>query len=167
IKGARDAIRDAHGESLFVFGDSVRRDMSRWPHDATTRLQPAIDRAVASGHPLVVITDGELDDPDATQGLPTGSRLVVVNRPALPNVAVSSLDAPLAAVNGDTIEVRVGLLAAAGGARKGTLVLSLDSKTLGTVALDSLGPFAERTVTFRVAATGAGGPGVLKAVASS
>ena len=167
LKAARAAIRDAGGESLFVFGDSARRDTAGWPRDVTSKLQPAIDRAVAAGHPLVVITDGELDDPDATQGLPSGSRLIVVPHPAATDLAVASLEAPRAAVSGDTIEARVGLVAGAAGSQKGNLTLSLDSKPLGTTPLDSLAPFAERSVTFRVALNGSAGPAVLRAVASS
>jgi len=65
-RASRDSIRRVGAESVFVFGDSVRRlsDASK-PVDQSSRLRPVVERAIGAGHPLVVVTDGELDDPDA------------------------------------------------------------------------------------------------------
>ena len=59
----------------------------------------------------MVVTDGELTDPEALSDLPAGSRVVVVNRVQAPDLAVASLELPRAIVSGDTVEVRVGLVA--------------------------------------------------------
>src|SRR5262245_50022857 len=75
-RAARDSVRRVDVDSTFLFGDSVRRaDTIGAPHDQASVLRPAVERALGAGHPLVVITDGELDDPDAAQTLPPGSRL--------------------------------------------------------------------------------------------
>ena len=81
-RAARDTLRRARADSTFVFGDSIRRgDTGKAPSDPTTRLRPVIERALGAGHPLLVITDGEVDDPDALTSLPAGSRLIVIKHP--------------------------------------------------------------------------------------
>ena len=78
----------------------------------------------------MVITDGEIDDPDAARGLPAGSRIVVLAHPVHRDLAVSSIDVPRAVVSGDTIEARVGVVAGSGGARAGTLTVALEAARL-------------------------------------
>jgi hypothetical protein len=70
-RASRDSLRRLAAESVFVFGDSIRRmSATTTPADQSSSLRPAVERAIGSGHPLVVLTDGELDDPDAeTHGL--------------------------------------------------------------------------------------------------
>ncbi len=167
-RAARDTVRRLGAESLFVFGDSARRgDAVVAPHDQSSLLRPMVERALGAGHPLVVVTDGEVDDPDAAASLPAGSRVVVLARTSRRDVAVSSIDVPHAVVSGDTIEARVGVIAGAGGARAGTLSLTLDGRAAGRAALDSLPPFGERTIVLRTTLDGAAGPAVLRAVATS
>src|SRR5437879_6508812 len=83
-RAARDTIERAHPESTLVFGDSARRgDSTSVPRDLATLLRPAVERALGAGHPLLVVTDGELDDADAVRSLPGGSRIVVLpHRPS-------------------------------------------------------------------------------------
>ncbi len=61
-RAARDTIARLRAESVFVFGDSARRgDTITAPRDVATLLRPAVERALGAGHPLVVVTDGELE----------------------------------------------------------------------------------------------------------
>ncbi|MBL0171437.1 MAG: hypothetical protein IPP90_12015 [Gemmatimonadaceae bacterium] len=84
-----EAVVNAHAESdaLVLLGDSLR-DVSRseisrlLPADAATRVRPAVDRAAALGRPLVLVTDGELDDADALSDAPVGSQVRLLSRPA-------------------------------------------------------------------------------------
>ncbi|HEX4681684.1 MAG TPA: hypothetical protein VH277_03185 [Gemmatimonadaceae bacterium] len=167
-RAARDSLTRAHPESIIAFGDSARRgDMASPPRDMATLLRPAVERAAAIGHPLIVVTDGELDDPDAARSLPAGSRVVLVAHPPRRDLAVASMDVPRAIVSGDSIEARIGLTAGGAGARAGTLTLTLEGKPLASAPVDSVGPFGERTLSLKVRVEGAAGPSILRAVVKS
>src|ERR1051325_750216 len=102
-RAARDSVGRLRSESLLVFGDSARRaNPAVAPRDLATALRPLVERALGAGHPLVVVTDGEIDDPETVRSLPSGSRLVVLKRPAQRDLAVSALDVPRAVASGDT-----------------------------------------------------------------
>jgi len=167
-RAAGDTIRRAGAESVFVFGDSVRRgNPANAPSDLSTQLRPAVERALGAGHPLVVVTDGEIDDPDAARGLPAGSRIVVLAHQVRRDLAAASIDVPRAVVSGDTIEARVGVAAGSGGARAGTLTVALEGRTIATVPIDSLPPFGERTIVVRSKLEGSSGPSILRAIVAS
>src|SRR6478672_4738785 len=89
-------VRAARPESLFVFGDSLRAlrvaDSLTTPSDLASVARPAVERALGRGHPLVVVTDGELADPEALNELPAGSRVIVEPRRPGSDLAVSSLE---------------------------------------------------------------------------
>jgi hypothetical protein len=167
-RAARDSVRQADADSVLVFGDSARRaDSLGAPRDLSTQLRPAVERALGAGHPLVVVTDGELDDPEAARALPNGSRVIVLPHPAIRDVAVSTIDVPRAIVAGDSIEARITVAAGGAGARGASLVLSLDGKTLGASAIDSLAAYSERVVSMKVRADGPAGPAVLRAIVTA
>jgi hypothetical protein len=164
-RSARDTLRAISPESVFAFGDSARRgDSVTAPHDLSTLLRPAVERALGAGHPLVVITDGELDDPDAARSLPAGSRLIVIAHPPKRDLAIASIDAPRAVVSGDTIESRVNVVAGNAGSRGGTLTMTLDGRPVATAPVESLPPFGERAVVVRTKLEGTAGPAVLRAI---
>ncbi len=168
---ALDSARRVRADSTFVFGDSVRPASSRskaaLPHDQSSLLRPAVERALGAGHPLTVITDGELDDADAVASLPAGSRVIVLSRPARRDLAAVAMDAPRAIVSGDTLEVHVDVQAGAGGSGAGRVMLFLDRAALGDAAVDSLPAYGERRVDIKLTPTGAAGPAVLRAVVAS
>ncbi len=167
-RAARDTIERAHPESTLVFGDSARRgDPSSPPRDLASLLRPAVERALGAGHPLLVVTDGELDDADAVRSLPSGSRIVVLAHRPSRDLAVSSLDVPRAVVSGDTVEAKIGLSAGGTGARPGALTLTLEGRTLATATVDSLPAYGERTITVKTRLDGAPGPAVLRATVAS
>ena len=167
-KAALDTARHSGADSILIFGDSARRgDSATAPHDLSSSLRPAVERALGAGHPLVVVTDGELDDPEAARSLPNGSRMVVLAHPATRDVGVSAIDVPRAVVAGDTVEARVTVIAGGAGERGATLTLSLDGKTLGTAPIDTLGAYGERAVSMKVRIDGPPGPGVLRAFVSA
>jgi hypothetical protein len=164
-------VRAAHAESVFVFGDSLRPlrngDSLATPADLTSASRPAVERALGRGHPLVVVTDGELSDPEALNDLPAGSRVDVVPRTPVADLAVSTLELPRAIVSGDTVEIRIGLVAGARGAAAGNVTVIVGDVPSATVAVDSLGAYAERTLTVRARVEGKEGPTVVRAIARS
>jgi hypothetical protein len=164
-RAARSRARAAAAESTFVFGDSVRAapaDAS--PSDLASAVRPAVDRALAAGRSLVVVTDGELDDPAALQALPPGSSVDVLPRPARRDGALLVLDAPRAAVGGDTVDVRASVVAGAAGSGRGTVDLFIDGRRVGAAPLDSLAPFGERSIVLRARVPDADGIALVRAV---
>jgi hypothetical protein len=166
--GAVRRAREIGADSLLLFGDSVRASPPPGePRDAASRLRPAVERALAAGRPLVVVTDGEVADPDAAKELPGGSRIDVVERPGRPDAAVAGLEAPRAAVSGDSIDIGVRIVAGGAGAPAGTLTATIGDRVLRSATLDSLGAWEERVVTLRLVTPAVDGPAVLRAVATA
>jgi hypothetical protein len=122
------------------------------------------DRAASSGHPVVVITDGELDDADALSALPRGSRAIVMPCSPSPDLAIAALEAPRSLLGGDTVSARVTLVAGASGAPAGQLELRLDDDVLASQPVPALGPYSESAVAMRGIATGAERGSVLRAI---
>jgi hypothetical protein len=164
-------VRAARPESLFLFGDSLRPirvgDSLTSPNDLASVARPAVERALGRGHPLVVVTDGELTDPEALGDLPAGSRVVVEPHAPSLDLAVSSLELPRALVSGDTVELHVGLVAGGRGSSAGSLVLMVADATVLSVPIDALAPYAERSLTLRARVEGREGPTVVRAIVRS
>src|SRR5688500_3819136 len=161
---ALDSASRAGRGTRLRFGDSVRVDDGREaPTDRASRLRPIADRAAASGHPVVVITDGELDDADVLGALPRGSRAVVVPCRSGPDLAIASLEAPRTLLAGDTTTVRLTLAAGAAGSAAGVLELRLDDQLLASQPVPALGAFGEQSVALRGIGEGAERGAVLRA----
>lgn len=165
---AREAALRAAPDSVLAFGDSVRRATGGSESmDAASRLRPIAERALAAGRPIVVYTDGEIDDPDVLSGLPAGSRIILGDSAQVKDAAISEVQAPRVVSGGDTVEARVTVIAASGGAGAGILTLSMDGRTVASAPLDSLGAFAERTVVLRFVPSGGAGDRELRATLQS
>jgi hypothetical protein len=165
------AVRRARAigaDSLLLFGDSVRAAPPPGePRDAASALRPVVERALAAGRPLVVVTDGEVTDAGAAEELPGGSRIEVAERPLRPDVALAALEAPRSVVSGDSIDVGVRVAAGGAGAGPATVAVLLGERVLRVAPIDSLGAWSDRAATLRVAAPGIDGPAVLRAVATA
>lgn len=162
---ALDSAAALGGGRWLRFGDSVRADRSGDAAvDRTSRLRPVADRAAATGRPVIVITDGELDDPDAMDALPRGSRTIVLPCAAAPDAAVRNLEAPRTLLAGDTTGVRVTVVAGGAGATAGEIELRLDTALAGVARYSALPPYAEQVVDIRVVPAGAERAAVMRAV---
>lgn len=130
---------------LVLFGDSLRAGSVPAAADGASRVAPAVDRAAALGRPLDIITDGQIDDAEALDALPAGSRVEVMPATAAVDVAVRSLELPAAAAPGDSVELRA-LIATAGApvpaAR--TVVRLADGTVLATAPMAAMEPWSER-----------------------
>ena len=167
-RAAVDSARAVHADSIFLFGDSLRAARPpAQPADRHSNVDPVVQRALATGRRVVVVTDGELPQAAELRQLPAGSRVVVVPHTRAPDAAAVNLDAPRAVVSGDTTEIRLTVGAGAGGAGRGTVRFFLDGRTLGTGRFDSLGAFAEQDVTLRTAMMAPEGPAELSAVVAA
>ncbi len=160
--------RDANADSIFLFGDTVRAAaIPAAPGDAASRVQPVVERALAAGRTLLVVTDGELADPEALQSLPSGSQVLVPARTSRVDAAIQSLEAPSAAVAGDSMDVRVSVTAGAAGSHAGRIRLTLDGAAVAEAALDSLPAWGERAVLLRARLGERAGALVLRASVAS
>jgi len=105
------------------------------PVAASSRLLPALREALSRGGPIVVVTDGEVDDAAA---LPSdamrAARVVVLPRPAASDAGVAGVDLPVVLVAGDTVAALVAVAS--------TGATSADS---ATVELRELGRTVGRT----------------------
>src|SRR5205085_12448054 len=118
-------------DTVLAFGDSARPSgVNDRATDLRSELRPVADRALAAGHPVVVVTDGELTDPDATANLPAGSRIVVVSHANQSDAAVVALETPRAIVAGDTVTARITIAGGAAGSAAGTAALRMDGREL-------------------------------------
>jgi hypothetical protein len=147
------------------FGDSTRADNANGaPTDRASRLRGVADRASGSGRPVVVITDGELDDAEVLGSLPRGSRAIVLPCRPGPDLAIAALETPRTLLAGDTTTVRLTLAAGAAGAPAGRLEVRLDDQVLGAQPVPALGAFAEQAVALQGIGEGADRAAVLRAV---
>lgn len=145
----RAALKEAGTDSVMLAGDSVRMmtssDALKAPvADQQSALRPAIDRAAALSRPVLIVTDGEIDDPTIQADLPAGSRVIVPTRTANKDAAVSAIESPFTVNAGDTLQVAVVVVAGAAGADKGDVKLMLDGQTVATEQLTALSSYASR-----------------------
>ena len=162
---ALDSAHRLGGGRVLRFGDSLRADARRDPPaDSRSLLRPVADRAAGTGTPVIVITDGELDDAELMSGLPRGSRAIVSRCVAGADVAVATLDAPRTLLAGDSVSARVTLVAGGAGAPAGRLELRLDSTIVASERFAALAPFAERATVLRGLVVGAERTSVLRAI---
>jgi len=169
---AWDSARAVRAESILVFGDTVRRGdppsrAGSAPTDPSSRVRPVVERTMVTGRPVVLITDGEIQDSSALDGLTSGSRVVVLARAPHRDAAVVTMDAPRAAVDGDSLGIRLTLAAGAEGAAAGFVSLQLDQRPLGRWPLDTMSAWGERQLDVRARVSGVQGPGILRAIVSS
>ena len=102
---------DAPGADAFVIvGDSIRdisaADISALrSDDQGSRVRAAVDRAASLGRPLVLLTDGEVDDAEALAEAPAGSIVRVLANAPRTDGAIADMAVPTNATAGDTITV--------------------------------------------------------------
>lgn len=95
------------------FGDERERP-DTVPDRGASRLGPAL-AAAAGGRPVVVVTDGEIDDlPELPADLLGAVGVRLFPRAAVPDLAVTRVSGPARATAGDTVRLTVELTALAG-----------------------------------------------------
>ena len=163
-----ESARAAEGDSLFIFGDSVRRaGGAPRPDDHATSARAMVERALAAGRALVVVTDGELDDPEALEALPRGSRVTVIPRDPAPDAAILSLGTPRAVVSDDTLSATATILAGPAGSGPGVVRLFVGDRQAGQARFPALESGAELAVEVRGLVSAPQGATVVRVVLES
>jgi CBS domain-containing protein len=145
------ARRLAAGGPVVLFGATPApwREGAR-PAAATSRLLPALREALAHGGPVVVVTDGEVDDatalpPDAMRAV----RIVLLTRPAVPDAGIAGVDLPEILVAGDTAVAQVAVVSTqAERADSATVELRENGRAAGRVRVALGGVAARATIRF-------------------
>lgn len=95
-----------------LFGDPART-LDSLPVAGRSWLGPALEAAVASGRPVVVHTDGEIEDAAGMSPASLlGASVRVFPRRAGPAIAVRSVEGPRRATERDTLRFRIELVSA-------------------------------------------------------
>ena len=111
--------RDAPGADAFVIvGDSIRdiraADMlGLRADDQGSRVRTAVDRAASLGRPLVLLTDGEVDDAESLAEAPAGSIVRLLANVPRTDGASADMAVPASATAGDTLSVAATVTAGA------------------------------------------------------
>lgn len=148
---ATAAIDSVNSDSTLLVGDSVRSGSApATPTDQASRVAPLVERALGAGRAVVLVTDGRIDDPERLEELPGGSSVILLDGGSRRDAALASLSAPPAAVTGDSVDITAVVASASGGAGAGRVELSLDGVSIGTQQVDSMAPFTEREVRWRI-----------------
>ncbi len=111
---------------------------------------------MASGRPAVLITDGEVQDSAALDGLRerlAGRSCCRVRTVRNAMWRIATMDAPRAAVEGDSLAIRSRSPRERQGAAAGSVSLLLDQRTLGRWPLEAMSACGERQLDVRVQAT--------------
>ena len=165
---ARARVSALRPDSIVLAGDSARvAELPETPADLRSTVRGAVERALAAGRSLVLVTDGEIDDPQSLEALPGGSRVDVIARPPQLDVAVRSLEIPQAAVGGDTVEARIALAAGTAGGAPGSIAVDAGDRRVAETALDTIPSLGEREVLLRVPLPAVEGPTVVRAIVTT
>lgn len=157
-RSVRERVRRADAEVLLA-GDSVRAGPPpERPVDDASALGPAVERAAASGRPVTLLTDGEIDDADALAALPAGSVVETIAPRRSADAALARLDAPATAAAGDSVTVRVTVAADSLGAPARRISVRLGQGAAVTAPVPALPAYGELTVELRVPGARAAGP---------
>lgn len=168
-RSALDSANSAGAPGQIVlFGDSVRAaTMPSQPADQSTLVGPVIQRAVAAGQRVVIITDGGLDDPDLLQQAVAGSRVVVLKPAGTPDRAIADMSAPGEGRIGDTIVVQARVTADAAATAGTTVRWLLDSKPLGESPVPPMAAGGEAVIEGRIVIPPGDSIAVLRAALAS
>jgi len=114
-------LADSLGEIRF-FGDA-RPGSDSLPNRGRSLLAPALAAAAASARPVIVVTDGEVDDAsELPPDILARTRIEVLPRTAVRDVAVVSVDGPARVTAGDSLRYDVAIRFAGDSARDSAVV---------------------------------------------
>lgn len=137
---ALDSARVAAGRSgvIFRFGARVMPADTSPPEDGSTRLADALRLAQGRPGPIVVVSDGEIEDANALEpSLLAGVRVVLLPRRPQPDVALLDLSLPDRLARGDSLPLDLTVATSGSlSAGQARLEVSLDGRVVVRRDLD-------------------------------
>lgn len=123
----REALDSArHWGDLRIFGDEATR-ADTVPQGGRSLLGPTLAAAAASDRPIIVVSDGEIEDAgDLPPELLARASVRLFARPAVPDLAITSLEGPARVTAGDSIALDV-LVEAENGATADTAAIEVEA----------------------------------------
>lgn len=104
LDSARSLASD--GGSILRFGQGPELFDTIPPRAGSSRLKDALDAAVGGGVPVVIVTDGELEDISTIPGSRLArAAVLVLARDTLPNAAITDLSLRSSIQNGDSLSL--------------------------------------------------------------
>lgn len=163
-RAAVDSARGSSGGDIVLFGDSVRNaTMPAAPGDRGSFVGPVLQRAAAAGQPVLIITDGALDDADALQQAVAGSRLIILPLRRVVDRALADLSAPGESRAGDTITLSARIVADDATPSPARLRWLLDGVVLAEAVVPALPAGGEAVIESRVVVPAGDSIAVLRA----
>lgn len=152
---ANDVMQREGADQVITFGDSLREGDAALIGDATwndsrSTLRTVVDRAAALGRPLVIVTDGEVDDVAAFDEAPAGSRVAIDTLGEREDAAIAELTVTASGAAGDTMPIDIVVVAGGGGSPGGQLRLLADGTVTTTTTFPALEAYATTRVTSRL-----------------
>jgi hypothetical protein len=143
-RAARDSA--ARSGEVRLFGDE-RAGVDSSPIRGQSRLRPALLAAAASDRPLVVVTDGEIDDVrEIPPDLLARSTVRVFPRTRVPDLAITRVSGPARVSAGDSIPLEVEVQASGGfAADSARLAVLAGDRRLGQKTVRLLGEAGGKT----------------------
>lgn len=133
---ALDSARARAGASgvIWRFGSAVEPFDLKPPRDGRSSLREALAAARSRGGPVVVVTDGEIEDVDALEAtLLEGVEVILLPRRRLPDVALVELGAPERVTRSDSLILDLTLeLSGSLSADTGRVAVLLDGRRIAT-----------------------------------
>ncbi len=150
------SLARATGE-VRLFGDPTRT-LDSLPDAGYSRLGPALAAAAATGRPVTIITDGEIEDRETLPpDLLRASTVRVLPRSAGPAIAVRSVTGPDRVFVTDTVELIVELVARdVGDSRPLRLVARLAERELAVATTQTVEGSATTTLRLQASDLGEG-----------
>ncbi len=137
---ARDSAKASAGRdgAVFRFGARVAPGDTLPPEDGSSRLADALRLAQGRPGPVIVVTDGEIEDAGTLEpSLLAGARVLVLPRAPVPDAALLEVAAPERLARGDSlpIDLTIGTFGSLG-ARQGRLEIALDGRVVARRDVD-------------------------------
>jgi hypothetical protein len=137
------------------FGDEGTTAPDSAPTRGRSRLGPALTAAAAAGRPVVVVTDGEVDDAGQVPAdLLARTGVLLFERKSTPDVAITEVLGPARVATGDSVVVAVEIRALAGAVTESVTVTLEDGDRRLVSRVARLGPSRSARIRLRTSASG-------------
>ena len=150
---ARDSA--AHLGEVRVFGDDTPAAGDSTPTRGRSLLRPALTAAAAAGRPVLVVTDGEIEDAgELPSDLLARTGVQLFQRKTTPDIALTDIEGTARVASGDSIVLAMEIRALGGAVPESVTVTLENSDRRLARRVARLGPTRSARIRLRTSATG-------------
>jgi hypothetical protein len=133
-----------------VFGDDRAPPADATPTRGRSLLRPALTAAAAAGRPVLVLTDGEIEDAgELPADLLARADIRLFERKATPDLAITEVSGPARIASGDSVVIQAEIRALAGASAESVMVVLEASDRRLASRVVRLGPTRSARVRLR------------------